>query len=106
MTVKINPERLFNDSEAQERRTALLPQILDILQQVKVIDSGYSLKFTPDLELTILLMDWLLLERNCNAFLRFKLTLESNDGPVWIDITGPSGTQDFLKTEFALSRWL
>ncbi len=106
MTTEIHASRIFTEPEAAERRAALLPQILDCVQQVKEVDGGYSLKFMADLETMILVMDWLLLERTCNAFLRFKLSIESNAGPSWVDITGPAGTQDFLKTEFALSRWL
>ncbi len=37
-------------------------------------------------------------EHRCCRFLRFLLTAEPGDGPVWLEVTGPEGTEDFLST--------
>ena len=39
------------------------------------------------------------LERRCCAFLRFELTVEPGGGPVWLELTGPPGTREFLQAE-------
>lgn len=36
-------------------------------------------------------------ERQCCAFLRFELTVAPGNGPVWLAVTGPAGTRDFLE---------
>ncbi len=36
-------------------------------------------------------------ERQCCRFLRFRLTLEPDEGPIILELTGPEGTRDFLK---------
>jgi hypothetical protein len=35
-------------------------------------------------------------ERQCCRFLRFQITVEADEGPVCLDVTGPSGTREFL----------
>src|SRR5579872_5590695 len=39
-------------------------------------------------------------ERQCCRFLRFILTIESNLGPISLEVTGPDGTQGFLESLF------
>ena len=39
------------------------------------------------------------LERRCCAFLRFRLTVEPGEGPIWLELTGPPGTREFLAAE-------
>jgi hypothetical protein len=36
-------------------------------------------------------------ERQCCAFLRFELIVEPGNGPVWLVVTGPAGTREFLE---------
>jgi hypothetical protein len=35
-------------------------------------------------------------ERQCCRFLRFDLTVEPDGGPVWLALSGPAGTKEFL----------
>ncbi len=35
-------------------------------------------------------------ERRCCRFLQFVLTMEPDEGPVWLEVTGPPGTAEFL----------
>jgi len=39
-------------------------------------------------------------ERECCPFLRFNLRLEPANGPLWLELTGPEGTKDFLQSLF------
>ena len=38
-------------------------------------------------------------ERRCCPFLSFELTIEPADGPIWLKLTGPDGTREFLDAE-------
>lgn len=102
----LDSERLLTEETAREKRGEIVNVVLDNIKQVKAVDKGYGLRFSPDGESLLLLSDWIYVERLCNPFLRFVLKVESNNGPVWLEISGPAGTQDFLKSEFALNRWL
>jgi hypothetical protein len=37
-------------------------------------------------------------ERQCCRFLKFVLTTEPDGGDVWLEVTGPDGTREFLST--------
>ena len=40
-------------------------------------------------------------ERRCCRFLRFAIQVEPDDGPIYLDLTGPPGTREFLGNMFA-----
>ncbi len=103
---KIDSHRVLTIEQAQEKRIEQLPLLLDEIKQVKVIDAGYSLRFGPEPANLMMVCDWLQIERLCQPFLRMKLSSESNQGPIWLDLSGPAGTQNFLKSEYGLNRWL
>jgi hypothetical protein len=35
-------------------------------------------------------------ERHCCRFLRFGITVEPDGGPVFLELTGPAGTREFI----------
>lgn len=35
-------------------------------------------------------------ERQCCRFLRFDIAVEPNGGPIWVSLSGPPGTREFL----------
>jgi hypothetical protein len=43
------------------------------------------------------------LERQCCPFLRFELKVLPANGPIWLELTGPEGTRDFLRTVLNLT---
>ena len=91
---------------ARECREQLLTLLLDNIKQVSETEEGYVLNFGRLEDELQSILQFLEVERKCNPFLRLRLTLESNDGPVKLRISGPSGTKDFLVKEFGLKRWL
>ena len=42
---------------------------------------------------------WIANERRCCPFLRFAIELEPDRGPIWVRLTGPAGTREFLDLE-------
>lgn len=96
----------INRQVAETSQRDLLPQLMDYLKRVQELEDGYQLFFASEDHVLKLVCDWLLVERVCNPFLRYKLTAESNLGPISVDICGPAGTKAFLTSELALKRWL
>lgn len=41
-------------------------------------------------------------ERKCCPFLAFAIELAPGRGPVWLRLTGPEGTREFLRSELPL----
>ncbi len=106
MVKRVDTSRLLDLETAQSKRSEIIGIILDSIKQVKALDKGYGLRFSPEDEELLLITDWVYIERICHPFLRFVLRLESNRGPIWVEVSGPEGTKSFLKSEFALNRWL
>jgi len=82
--------------ELAARRAGALAAIRRDQQEARWLPDGVALRFAagPDR-----LAAFIELERQCCAFLRFRLTIESGGGPVWLELTGPPGTGEFLAAE-------
>ena len=96
----------FNQEEAQELRKLLFPCLLDIIKRVEAIDNGYALILSNNSDELLMASQWIRLERVCNPFLRMNLSIEAQQGPIKLELSGPSGTDDFLLKDYALRRWL
>jgi hypothetical protein len=51
---------------------------------------------TPSAETLHLIARAVEAERHCCRFLRFGMTVEPDGGPLFLDLTGPPGTRDFI----------
>ena len=82
------------------RRAELLPGLIRRARSQELIDNGYRYTFVASGECLTAIATMIDAERQCCRFLRFQLTVESNDGPLCLDVTGPPGTQEFLSASF------
>jgi hypothetical protein len=90
------------EAERQQRRTQVLDRVASRVQETRPLDDGYALRFQADDAALTELMQLIQLERQCCAFLRFRLTVEPGGGPVWLELTGPGGTKSFLESALGL----
>ncbi len=90
----------LTDNEFQERRSGLLAKVRDQVQEVKSLDSGYALRFESTNEIIDELTRLIQLERNCCQFLEFNLRVLPEQGPIWLELSGPEGTKEFLDSLF------
>lgn len=86
--------------ELQERRRTNLERVKQAIVEYRELEDGYALSFPSSSESLKELSALVDLERQCCPFLKFQITVEANAGPVWLEITGPDGTKDFLKNTF------
>jgi len=84
--------------ELQERRSRVLRKVGEAVLEVKDLGNGYAYRFPADEIWITELANLITLERQCCPFLRFKIRIEPAQGPIWLDLTGPEGTKDFLNT--------
>jgi len=90
----------LTSAELQERRQTILKQLRSAVFEVRELDDGYSYSFPSGGQMLAEIGSMIELERQCCPFLRFRLTVDANDGPIWLELTGPDGTKEFLKEVF------
>ncbi|HEY6045732.1 MAG TPA: hypothetical protein VIU65_03960 [Pyrinomonadaceae bacterium] len=86
----------LTSAELQERRQTILKQLRNAVVEVRELKDGYAYSFPAGGERLSELAAMIDLERQCCPFLRFRLTVEANSGPIWLELTGPQGTKEFL----------
>ena len=87
----------LSPAEYQARQTDLLPALAATAREWQERPDGLALRFDAAREQVIAVARTIDLERRCCRFLRFQLTVEPGEGPMWLEITGPPGTRDFLR---------
>jgi hypothetical protein len=90
----------LTDSELQERRRGILQKVRSAVVEVREIEDGYAYCFAFTGQQLTELAKLVDLEHQCCPFLRFCVTVESNNGPIWLEMTGPEGTKEFLAATF------
>ena len=95
----------FSQSDALQIKEPLMSVVVDLIKSVQETPDGYVLNCGREPECLQPLCRLMEVQRVLNPFLRSHLVVESNGGPIKLEISGPSGTKDFLHTEFGLIRW-
>ena len=86
----------------QARRENLLNALLRRTIERRELPNGYSLRFAAEGDVLSEIARTVDNERKCCRFLRFAVTVEPDDGTITVDLTGPSGTREFLAAMFDL----
>ena len=82
------------------RREGHLKHLLAQSENRHEMPEGYRLRFTATDEILPTIARTVDAERQCCRFLRFQVTVEPDGGPIWLDMTGPVGTGEFLAAMF------
>ena len=78
------------------RRAGLLPAFALEAETREQAPDGLRLRFSASTERLQRIAAVIDAERPCCRFLRFDLTVEPDGGPVWLTLSGPPGTKEFL----------
>jgi hypothetical protein len=84
----------------RQERGEVLRRVGEAILEVKELDSGYAYRFPADSGWLDDLTTIIRLERECCQFLKFGLVVEPGNGPIWLELTGPDGTKEFLAEFF------
>jgi hypothetical protein len=87
----------LSSAALRKRREGALRTLREQAQEIREILGGYSLRFPASDALLDDLMQVIQMERKCCAFLLFSLVVTPGEGPVWLEMTGPEGTQELLR---------
>jgi hypothetical protein len=90
----------LSGSEFQERRNGLLRRVGEAVLEVKELGDGYAYRFPSDSDWLIELANLIALERQCCPFLKFSIQVGPGDGAIWLELSGPASTKEFLNSLF------
>ena len=78
------------------RREDLLGGLVRRAEERLDVPNGYRVRFAPNNDLLPTIASVIEVERQCCRFLRFQVTVDPDEGPIWLEFTGPSGPREFL----------
>ena len=91
---------VFTPSE-RESHIQTTTQLFQTVQSIQEIQNGYEFIFpNRGAESIRAFAEFISNERRCCPFLEFTLKIPSKDEPISLILTGPEGTQEFLREEF------
>jgi hypothetical protein len=79
------------------RRHGMLADLLRRAEDYEQLPQGYRLRFTPTGETLSVIARTVDAERQCCRFLRFGITVEPDEGPIFLELSGPPGTREFVE---------
>ncbi len=78
------------------RREGLQSGLLGRADEHEELPDGHRLRFASARDTLCLVARAVEAERECCRFLRFQIVVEPDGGPIWLELTGPSGTREFV----------
>ena len=91
---------VFTPSE-REHHIQTTTQLFQTVQGIHETQNGYEFIFPNHRSESIAAFtEFISNEKRCCPFLEFTLRIPSNDKPISLLLTGPEGTQEFLREEF------
>lgn len=81
-----------------ERKATTLEQLFAGVQELQPIKSGYRFRFDASDQILASLFEVINKERKCCRFMDFELHVRAAEGPIWLAISGPEGTKQFLES--------
>ncbi len=78
------------------RRAGLLAEVLRRAHAHEELPQGHRLRFAATGDVVSMIARAIEAERQCCRFLRFSVTVEPDDGPISLELTGPPGTREFM----------
>ena len=82
------------------RRQGLLSALLGRAEYHEELPDGHRLRFASAPDTLSLLARTVEAERECCRFLTFQIVVEPEGGPIWLELTGPPGTREFVSALF------
>src|SRR6185295_1095946 len=91
----------LSDADFRQRREEVLKTVVSAVVKKQEFEDGYAYCFPPEAKWLAELAQFVAFERECCPFLQFNLRVEPESGPIWLELTGPEGTKEFLQSVFA-----
>jgi len=83
-----------------ERSAELKGGLFASVEETHELPDGMAYRFPGTDTILRALFEFVTEERICCTFLRFDLTAEPGQGPIWLRLTGPVGAKEFIQETF------
>lgn len=93
------PTCKLTSQELRERKNTVLMKLREKITEKKELEHGYAFKFPGTDAMLDELIEFIKTERECCDFFLFNLTISGNKKEIWLELTGPEGTKEFIVTE-------
>lgn len=90
----------LTDAELRERRATILGSVRRAVLDISPLPSGYAYRFEATSENLSQLARLVDLERQCCAFLTFRIIVETGRQPICLKITGPPESKPVIADFF------
>ena len=91
----------LNPDEFKERKI-LLEKLKRLITGKSEIEKGFMFTFDGSADTLEEVIRIVKMERKCCPFLTFDFSIQKEDAPMFLKITGPDGIKDFLLEELGL----
>jgi hypothetical protein len=86
--------------EQREDHIRVTTELGKAMQNIREIQNGYEFVFPNESQYITGIAEFIANERLCCPFLEFGLNVKSNEPTLSLSLSGPVGTQEFLRAEF------
>jgi hypothetical protein len=84
-------------ADAREEHVVTAPQLFQTAQEVQELPNGYTFRFLNEPRKFLAIAKYIEYERLCCPFFDFELKVESDQGAIWLSLTGREGVKELLK---------
>jgi hypothetical protein len=91
---------VFTPAE-RELHVQTIRELFQSLQAIRNAADGYEFNFPSSSEIITSMAEFISKERLCCPFLEFAVKVPPGNEPITLLLTGPEGTQEFLRAEFS-----
>lgn len=86
----------------QERKATILASLKKKIKEKKELANGYAYRFEGSDAIIDELANFIKTERECCSFFTFNLSVSGDKSEAWLELKGPEGAKDFIKSELNL----
>lgn len=80
----------------REQHLTTARQLFQSAEEIRELSDGYTVRLPNAPGMWLALATFVEHERRCCPFWRFTLTVEPNDGPLWLALSGPADAKALL----------
>ena len=88
--------------ELKQRKETVLASLKKQILQKKELKNGFAYQFNGSDSMVDELTTFVKTERECCGFFVFNLSISGDKSEAWLEITGPKGAKEVIKTELEL----
>lgn len=85
--------------DERESFASVTDSLFTAVQETRELENGFGLRFLNQPNQLVQIAGFIERESQCCSFLKFNLEVGPSSGPVWLRITGETGTKEFLRAE-------